>query len=372
MRVIVVGGGVAGWEAAFAASENAEQVILFCGEPCFPYRRPMLSKLAGSSALPEEGFFLGSAGNLPKNLQLRTTSVVSGIDRRKQCVILSTGEEFAYDKLILAVGASAWTPPFDNRAPGRVIAFREYADLRHLQAHLKEGVSHLLLLGGGVLSLELAQALLPLVEHVSVVENAERLLPRNLSTAGSEFVLRRLDRRDGLSFFFSSQLVSFDGQQAVLSDGTEVPAELMIVSCGMRPRLELAQQAMLPCGRGIKVDCSLRTEDSNLYACGDCAEVQGRVTGLYADAKRSGALAGRNAVTGDEAEKFCFRPGEMRMNALGVKLLSAGSVDGMETALEGDGAENFRKLYCKGERKEGLTLIGDWSGSAALLAGLDR
>ena len=244
---------------------------------------------------------------------------------------------------------------------------RSYAALR---ARLDENCRRVAVLGGGVLGLELAAALLERGVEVTVVEAAPAIMPRNLDADASRAVMEYLQKLPKLTLRFGVSAAGWDGNKLALNDGTAVKADLVCVSAGVRANTAIAAAAGMPCNRGIVVDEAMRVAGFDwVFAAGDVAECNGMGCGLYNTARAMGKTAGTNAAGGNAT--FMFEATPVRLATFGLKIFSAGDVSG---AGEGGGdVANYRKLFRDADgRLRGAILMGNLADALKLQAEIDK
>jgi 3-phenylpropionate/trans-cinnamate dioxygenase ferredoxin reductase subunit len=274
--IVVVGASYAGLNAAAAARTAGYRfpVTLIGDEPRLPYQRPPLSKEFLRSSLDAAQLPLRAASFFESSeISLRTGVTVQSIDRATRSVRLNSGEQLAYDKLILATGCRTRI----LSAPGADAAGVHY--LRTLDdalaiAHSLEGAGCVAVVGGGFIGLEVAASVRRMGKSVAVIEAQARLLSRTLSPEMSSYIAER-HRREGVDLHFSAQVKRFQVQAGrvtgvELQDGLELAADAVIVGIGVIPNQELAQAAGLSSCNGVIVDEHARTGDPDIYAAGDC------------------------------------------------------------------------------------------------------
>ena len=375
MKYIIIGGGIAAFEGAVAAREARPEaeILLISRESVLPYRRPALSRMVAEE-LSDNQFYLKDADFFAaRRIELKLGCTVSAIDPAARKITADDGE-YHYDKLLLAVGASAFIPPVPGADANGVRVLREFSDLEALRRLLKEKQRRIAVIGGGLLGLELADALLRAGATVSVIESAPSLLPRQLDAEGAEFFARAIKAAGEIELYFGQGPDKIDATGVTLADGTRIDADPVLFSAGIRPNLQLAQEAGLQANRGIVVNDRMQTGDPDIYAAGDCAEFNGRVFGLFLPARDMGAVAGTNLAGGDAVFQAAAQF-PARLTAFGQKLFSVGEIGGDESAAEA-GKENFRKIFLRNGKIIGGILIGDLSQAAAMqsavAAGADR
>lgn len=275
--VVIVGAGHAGAELVASLRQNgyAGRIILIGEEPELPYRRPPLSKAYLSGEASRDSLLIRSAVAYDKmQVECWTGVQVCGIDRRRCNVMLDDGRVQTYDKLVLATGGRARRLEDPAADRPNVHYVRTLADIDRLKDGFIEG-RRLLVIGGGYIGLEAAAVGIKSGLQVAVLEAAPRLLARVAAPEISAFYerahcARGVDVRTGVS------VSAFHGDERVesvsLSDGSELPVDLVIVGIGILPNDELAREAGLEIDNGIVVDAYAQTRDPQILAVGDCAQ----------------------------------------------------------------------------------------------------
>ena len=311
MKIAVCGAGAAGSYAVKRLRLNLpeDEILLFDAAPVGFYAKMRLPEyLAGT--LPREKLILSSPEQMAEwGVELHLGETVTAIDPAAHNLATVAGE-YAWDVLVLAVGAHAFVPPVPGLQNGaRVHVLRELPDADALVALCEPG-KNAAVIGGGLLGLEAACALQKRGLAVSIIEAAPRLLPLQMNEEESAALLANFTNA-GYKVFTGAAVERFDSDAALLQlkDGTAVPASLVLVSAGIRSNLELAKNAGLACNRGIVVDSALRTSAPDVYAIGDCAELDGRIIGLWLASKDQGeAVADIIAGKIDAMPPKTYRP----------------------------------------------------------------
>jgi nitrite reductase (NADH) large subunit len=265
------------------------------------------------------------------------------VDLKAARVSLSGGETLAYDRLLLATGADCFVPPFAGHDLPGVFTVRTILDVDRLR-YEAERVKTAAVIGGGLLGLEMASALAYLGLEVTVVEVQPWLLPRQLDRQRGDLLQLMLENA-GLKFRIEAdvdKVMGKDGAEAVrLSGGEEIPASVVLVSAGIRPRVELAESAGLRVEEGIVVDDHAATSAEGVYAAGDCAEHRGRIYGIWPAAEAQGRVAGTVMAGGDEA--FADTQTEYRFRFI------TGDGRPVSAALTGDLSDLLKSLGAVGD-----------------------
>ena len=275
MAFVIVGGGhAAGQAAASLRQEGYEgEVVIVADEPHIPYQRPPLSKqyLAGEQGL-ERVYLRAAKFYADKEVDVRMSARVAGIDRAAQTVVLEDGATLGYEKLLLATGAR----PRILDMPGADLAgihyLRTIADSDAIKGEMAPG-KRLVVVGGGYIGLEVAAVAVEAGLSVSVLEMEQRILQRVTTPAMSEFY-RKLHTDKGVKIHTGATAAAFVGTGSVAAvrcaDGSEHAADIVVVGVGVLPNVELAAEAGLACSDGIVVNERCATADPDILAAGDC------------------------------------------------------------------------------------------------------
>ena len=271
-RIVIVGGGAAG----FAAAEMLRRrgfggaLIMLSSDAAPPVDRPNLSKdyLAGTA--PEDWLPLRPDDFYAANrIELRLNVEVARIDTKARELIVAGSENVPYDRLLLATGAEPVRLSIPGADQPHVHTLRSLADCRAIIDDTK-GARRALVIGASFIGLEVAAALRTRDIEVHVVAPEARPMERILGPQLGDFV-RALHEEHGVMFHLEDTATAIDGKRVTLKSGRTVEADLVVVGIGVRPRLQLAEQAGLKLDRGIAVDGYLETSARGVYAAGDIA-----------------------------------------------------------------------------------------------------
>jgi NADPH-dependent 2,4-dienoyl-CoA reductase/sulfur reductase-like enzyme len=311
MRIVIVGGGPAGVGAALAAraQDAAAEIVLLHDESCEPYEKPPLSKaVLTGKATPQDAPIAGPKGIAAVNVAFRGGVRVLAIDRAERAVVTDGGERIPYDALVLATGSvNRVLPMFPADRPG-VYYLRTEAEALGLKAHLNLARS-LILIGGGVVGLEIAASAAELGLKVTVIEIVPRILARVCDEETSA-IIHEHHRAHGVDIRLGAIATCMqalpDGKLAVKTKAGETfSADLIVVGAGAVPDDALAKAAGLAVQDGIIVDNRGRTSDPAIFAAGDCTRFPGPHGPVrlenWRHAQEHGAAVGRNAAGGDVA-----------------------------------------------------------------------
>lgn len=379
---VILGNGTAGLNAAKAIRQRDKTgaVIMISNEAYPSYNRPMLTKSMLASLTPEQIAVETESWYEANNIYQILGRTAVSVDTKKSEVILDDGSQIHFTRLIYALGSESFIPPIPGSGREQVIAVRRISDVEKISSLLKTSKTAVVI-GGGVLGLEAAWELKKAGLSVTVLEAAPMLMGRQLdATAGS--ILEEISRRNGISIHTGVSITSIDGDETgavsgvSLSSGEVLPADLVIVSAGVRANTALAQEMGLKTEKAVVVNSRMETGMKHVYACGDCAEYKGGNFAIWPEASEQGRVAGANAA-GDELE---YRPvsSALTFNGMNTSLYAAGDNGKNPNLLyktvefKDMGKEQYRKLYFLNNRLCGVILIGDLSQMARMTEFLEQ
>ncbi|MBU3005338.1 NAD(P)/FAD-dependent oxidoreductase [Paraglaciecola arctica] len=276
---IIIGASHAGVNAAFALRKEGWQgaITIFDTDPTLPYHRPPLSKAYLTSDDGIEKNLLKAEQSYEKNnISLSLGIKITLIDRQKQLIHTEDGELHNYSKLIIATGARPFIPPIKGiDSAHQLYPLRTAEDVNHIrQAMLNSDSQRVVIIGGGYIGLETAASLKKMGANVTVLERESRILARVTAPLMSDY-FQQLHHEHGVEVFTAKDVISIetkdDSNTVICADGSQYPADIIIVGVGIRVNTELALEAGLDIENGIKVDNAARTNDNDIYAIGDCS-----------------------------------------------------------------------------------------------------
>lgn len=275
-RIIIIGAGQAGGETAQRLRQGGfeGEITLIGEEPVAPYQRPPLSKAYLKGDLDIDRLMLRPASvYAEERIALLTKTRAVWIDRANRKVRVEGGRELPYDALVLATGAKPRKLPLVGADLDGVYLFRTAADVDRVRERFVSGAK-LIVIGAGYIGLEVAAVARQCGLDVTVVETAVRPLARVTSPEVAGFFLDE-HTRQGVRFVLGGQPALIKGSDRVtgvaLTDGAELPADLVIAGIGVTPDIAIAEQCGLTVNNGIVTDRQCRTSDPNIFAIGDCA-----------------------------------------------------------------------------------------------------
>jgi rubredoxin-NAD+ reductase len=311
--VVIVGTGLAGYNLAreFRKLDSQTPLLLISADDGRSYSKPMLST-GFAKRQDADALVMAEAGAMAVQLdaQVRTHTQVTGLDPAQRRLWLDE-EAVDYRDLVLALGADCVRVPVAGDASEAIYSINDLEDYRRFRA-AAVGQQRVLILGAGLIGCEFANDLSLGGYQVEMVAPCEQVMPNLLHPAAASALQAGLEGL-GMRLRLGPTLVSLNrtanGLSAVLSDGTHVECDLVLSAVGLRPRTALAQTAGLTVNRGIVVDRQLRTSQPNIYALGDCAEVDG-LNLMYVMPLMAGARALGKSLAG--------QPGEVRYGPMPI------------------------------------------------------
>lgn len=377
---VILGNGAAGHYAAEAIRkrDRTGTITMISNEPYRTYNRPMLTKsiMAG---LNEEQIAVEDTSWYEENriYQILGHEVVK-IDPEAKEVHLDDGSKYHYTKLIYALGSECFVPPIKGVDKDGVIAIRRLSDTKKVAEKLKE-TKHAVVIGGGVLGLEAAWELKKSKCEVTVLELAPVLMGRQLDKTAGE-MLKKIGEGQGIKIHTGVQIEAIESGEKVegvrLADGTVIPAELVIISCGVRANTALAKEAGIETERAVIVNEKMETNIPDIYACGDCAQYEGINYAIWPQAVEEGKTAGAQAA-GDDVT-YSTVPAALSFHGMNTALFAAGD-NGQNPDLiyktveyKDEGKKQYQKYYFLNNRLCGVILIGDTSRMAEMTEALEH
>ncbi|WP_319458082.1 MULTISPECIES: nitrite reductase large subunit NirB [unclassified Mycobacterium] len=383
-RVVVVGHGMVGHRFVEALrSRDADGdwgVIVIAEEPDAAYDRVGLTGYTehwdrAKLALP------GNDYDGDDRVEVVLRDRVTRIDRAAKHVKTALGRRVPYDTLVLATGSSAFVPPVPGHDLPGCHVYRTLGDLDAIRADVARamaaGVTGGVVIGGGLLGLEAANALRGFGLDAHVVERAPRLMNQQLDAAGGALLARMISEL-GIAVHVdvgtdAIEQVGPDALRVLLSDGTLVDAGVVIFAAGIRPRDELARKAGLAVGErgGVLTDLTCLTDDSDVYAVGEVAAIDGRCYGLVGPGYTSAEVVADRLLGG--AAQFGDADMSTKLKLLGIDVASFGDAMGaaagcLEVVVNDAVSQTYAKLVLSDDAKTllGGILVGDASAYGVL------
>jgi nitrite reductase (NADH) large subunit len=374
-KLVVIGNGMVGHKflERMVAKEAAVewQISTFCEEPRVAYDRVNLSgffsgKTAADLTLVEPGFYQAN------NIQIHIGDKADVVDRVNKTVTSANGVTLAYDKLVLATGSYPFVPPIPGNDAAGTFVYRTIEDLEAMSAWAKQckvGV----VVGGGLLGLECANALKNMGLETHVVEFAPRLMPVQVDEAGGAMLKAKIQEL-GVTVHTSkatTEIVSENDKvhKMQFADGSELQTDMIVFSAGIRPRDDIARSCELAVGDrgGIVINEFCQTSDPDVYAIGECALYDGRIYGLVAPGYTMATIAADN-IAQPASSSFAGADMSTKLKLMGVDVASFGdafakTAGSREVAIANSVTGSYQKLVLdeSGKQLLGGVLVGDAS-----------
>ena len=374
MQLVMVGNGMAGvrtLEELLKIAPDLYEITIFGAEPHPNYNRILLSPVLAGEQTLEQIVLNDWAWYAGHGITLHAGCTVTEVNRARRTVqaVRGTGETISvpYDRLILATGSNPFMLPIPGKDLDGVLAYRDIADTQAM-IDAAARYRHAVVIGGGLLGLEAAHGLRKRGMQVTVVHAGEWLLDRQLDPMAGQMLQKALQER-GMAFLMQAQTEALLGNaagrvQAVrFKDGSEIPADLVVMAVGIRPNTALAESMRLHVDRGIVVgDTMQTTTDPRIYAVGECAAHRGIAYGLVAPLFEQGRVAA-NHLAEFGIGRYLGSQTSTKLKVTGIDLFSAGDFMGgagtEEIVMSDPGAGQYKKLVLKDDKLVGACLYGN-------------
>ena len=372
--LVVIGNGMVGQVfLEYLVERNAQQkfnIITFCEEPRPAYDRVHLSefftgKTSDDLSLVKDGFFEQN------EITIHIGDKAVKIDRENKQVISEKGINIDYDKLVLATGSYPFVPPIPGNDRDDCLVYRTIEDLEDITAAGKRGRVGVVI-GGGLLGLECANAIKNLGLETHVVEFAPRLMAVQIDDAGGDMLQRKIEALDVSVHTSKNTTEIIDGEKyqhkMVFADGESLETDMIVFSAGIRPRDELAKDCGLEIGQrgGISINNQCLTSDEDIYAIGECALWNNQIFGLVGPGNQMAAVVA-DYLTGKDAA-FTGADMSTKLKLMGVDVCSIGDAHGKTMGSRAysfidEQNEVYKKIVVSedGSKLLGSVLIGDAS-----------
>jgi nitrite reductase (NADH) large subunit len=374
MRVAIIGNNVAGITTARTLREldSDVEIDIYSEERYHYYARPMLIELIAGK-VPEDKVFYNPPEWYERNrIAVHLGAKVEKIDPARRRIFVK-GEWENYDALVLATGARAFVPQIEGTPHRDVLTLRTLDDAKEIVSRIPRSDAAVII-GGGLLGLETAQALNQAKPgmKVHVLERGDYPLQKQLDAEGGA-VITGLFREMGIDVHTGAEVKSIQsldkGFNVHLKDGRNLAAQLAVISAGVRPNVELAQEAGLKVGKGLIVDSKLCcTAGRSIYAVGDVVEHEGRTYGIIPAAIDQAKVVARK-VLGIQTDEYTGTIPSNTLKVMGIDLVSIGIVAPSNPGYEEIRAFSpdrkiYKKYVLKDDRLAGAILLGTKKGAS--------
>jgi ferredoxin-nitrate reductase len=372
-KIIVAGAGAAAYRfiVTHRALNSKDEIHVFSKEKDPFYNRVLLPEYV-NDLLPWQRLQKFQIGEFEKlNANLHLENEVIGINRHRKVVIDKDGNQHRYDKLILATGSRANVPKeAPMHFPG-VFTMRTRQDADDLKKFLRPK-GHVLIIGGGLLGLELAASLKSIQMDVSIVHLGSRLMERQIDALSGELLHEFVEEKE-MRVYLNDEVKAIDPADtkgmlsAQLKSGKSIMVNAVVYAIGTRPNIEYAMESGLEIGRGVVVNDFLQTSDPDIFAIGEIAEHSGKLYGVTSAAEQQADIVAKY-LNGDMQSRY---EGSVFMNILKFSDLDLCSIGLAEIPVNSEGYDEilfidksmcyYKKCIIKDDRLVGAILIGDKS-----------
>lgn len=371
-KIIVIGAGAAAYRFVntYRDLNKTDEIHVFSKEKWPFYNRVLLPEYVNETKEWQDLVKYTTEELSVLNINLHPENPIDSIDKNEKTVIDHKGEIHAYDKLIMATGSRAFIPPNAPMHLPKVFTMRDRENADDLKKVLNKN-SHVLVIGGGLLGLELAAALAEMRVNATIVQIGSRLMERQLDPVASAMIREYVEDL-GIRVYTNDQVVDIDEHSENeldirLKSGNSFLATAVIYAIGTRPNTQLAEAASLDIGRGVKVNDYLQTSDSNIFALGEIAEHNRKLNGITAAAEQQADICAR-FLAGDLSSSYT---GTTPMNILKFPSLDLCSVGLPEIPANGKNYNEitfldreslfYKKCIIHNDKLVGTILMGDKS-----------
>lgn len=362
IKYLIVGNGPAGLDAALSIRKNDQsgEISIISRSKNLHYYRPRIVEYITGAVSLEKMTIYDEDFYKKNNINNFLNKKISSIDPFDKVITDISGKQYNYDKLLLATGGRPVLPEIVGIQKKGVFTLRGISDADKIISHV-EGNQRIIIIGGGLLGIEIANNLTSIGCDVCIIESASHLLPRQLDATAGE-LLKRLLEKKGVKFITGETVKSINGDEFVksitLHSGDEVPVDTVIVSAGIIPNLSIAEGLEIDINRGFVVNKYFETSIKNIYAAGDAAEYNEFTYGLWLIAKEQGRIAGLN-MAGIPTE-YQGSVVSSTLKVTDIDLYSAGEIDNVEYESHTREAENsYVKVFIDNKSVKAVIVVGD-------------
>jgi ferredoxin-nitrate reductase len=367
-KIVIVGAGAGSFAFIknFRALNKEDEIVVFSKENFPFYNRILLPDYISGSQKWEHLVKMNAEEEFDFNLRLFRGVSIEKIDREQKVAFDSNGETHTYDVLIIAAGSRAAVLKDSPQLPG-IFTMRSRLDADKFKYYIDPSKGKVVIVGGGLLGIELAASLHDINIDVTVIQRISRLMDRQLDPLGSS-LLHELLTDKGIQIYYNDEVERFIGTKIIegirLKSGVVINCQAVVIAVGTIPNIEIAQSAGLTCNRGILVNEYLQTNDPSVYAIGEVAEFKGFLYGITAAAEEQALIVARH-LSGDISKIY---GGSLLMNILkmhGADVCSLGLPEApddpaFEEVVFIDKAKcYYKKCIIHNDRLVGAILIGD-------------
>jgi nitrite reductase (NADH) large subunit len=387
MKIIIIGNGVAGtFTAQNLRNRNKDvEIHIYSEESYNYYTRIKLPQIISEKLTIEDLIVFKEEWYDNKDIKVHLNSKVKKINPEKNTILLSSNDEISYDRLILATGANPNIPPIDNAKDmlGKgLFTLRNIEDAYEIRSFIKEKeCKKAIIIGGGLLGLELSRQIKNCDLDTRVIEFFPRLLPKQLDPDCGNMLKEDIENM-GIKVDLDAKTQEILGNSRVsgvkLKDGNIFEADIILIQAGVKPEITLANVASLETNRGIVVNEYLKTSAENVYAVGDCIEYNGETWGIIPACVEQSKICAAS-VLGKKEEEYEGTTPQTTLKIVGIDLMSVGVYDpselggGWEILKKADRKNKcYKKIVLKDNKLKGAILFGEKSASKYIQKNIEQ
>ncbi|MEO5681031.1 MAG: molybdopterin-dependent oxidoreductase [Chitinophagaceae bacterium] len=367
-KIVVIGAGAGafGFVKSYRALNTEDEIVVFSKEDFPFYNRVLLPDYISGAQPWEQLVKMKTEEEFTYNIQLHRGVSIEKIDRAEKLLVDSKGRVHKYDVLIMATGSRAAMLKDVPSLQG-IFTMRSRKDADDFKNHIDPAQGKCVIVGGGLLGIELAASLQEVGVEVIIIQRISRLMDRQLDPLGSQLLHEELIDK-GVQIYYNDEIERFLGSTSIegiqLKSGLSIHCQAIVIAVGTIPNTELARAADFACKRGVLVNEYLQTNDPAVYAIGEMAEFDGFLYGITAAAEQQAHIVARH-ISGDIAQYY---QGSLLMNILkmhGTDVCSLGLAEApndpaYEEVVFIDKAKRYyKKCIIYNDRLVGAILIGD-------------
>ncbi len=365
-KYLIIGNGVAGTTAAERIRKNDPDglITIVTREEVPFYSRIKLPDFVAGLADKTDLIIKNEKWYSDYKIDLKMGITISDINNIRKQAADQDGNVFEYDSLLIATGSNPFIPPVKGSEKDNVFSLRSFEDAENI-VQAAASVDNAVAIGGGLLGLEAAHALIKRGIKLVVVEFFDRLLPRQMDPHGA-LLLKEMLEKQGFGLRLGAKTNQITGERAAagveLESGEELKADMVLFSAGVRPDLGLPEKTGLETDRGVIVNSRMETSLESIYAAGDIAQFEQTNFCIWPEAQEQGRVAGANMA--GVSEKFKTIVPSNRLKVAGIDLASAGDID-PDNLLESEIEKSdsiYRKIVKKNNKIVGCIMLGSTAG----------
>jgi len=375
MNYLIIGACAAGVSAVKEILKNRkenDQISIFTDENYPFYYRPRLIECLSGEVDVEDIIINDQQWFENNNINLHLNEKIIEVDGKNKFIKSDNGK-YKFDKLLLANGSHCFIPPFFGVELENIFTLRTAADVKVINK-AAENAKKAVVVGGGLLGLEIAYNFAKAGLDTTVLEVAPYLLPMQLDKKGGDLLEQKL-RANNVKVITDASTKGFEGKQnveKVILKDREIEADLVLISTGIRSNTSLIEHLDLEINIGVKVNSKMQTSNPDIYAAGDVAEYKGEICGIWPPALAQGRVAG-TTMSGGEAEFNVYVPSH-KLKVAGINVVSLGELNKEGEYEEEIIVDNdtYVKLIKNNGEKIGVLIVGQYSDQNQILADIKR